>query len=87
VWDEDTLSVEVFLQRGDADNSGNIDIDDVVYLISYIFAAGPAPQPELLVGDADDAICSGPINVDIDDVVFLIEYIFSGGLSPPCNLF
>ena len=28
---------------GDADTSGAVDIDDVVYLINYIFSGGPAP--------------------------------------------
>lgn len=28
---------------GDADCSGGVDIDDVVYLIAYIFSGGPAP--------------------------------------------
>ncbi len=28
---------------GDADGSGGVDIDDVVYLINYIFGGGPAP--------------------------------------------
>jgi uncharacterized protein (TIGR02145 family) len=31
---------------GDADASGGIDIDDVVYLIAYIFSGGPAPDPD-----------------------------------------
>jgi hypothetical protein len=61
---------------GDADQSGEVDIDDVVYLISYIFTGGPAPIP-LLSGDAE---CSG--EVDIDDVVYLISYIFAGGYAP-----
>ncbi|MBU1318219.1 MAG: right-handed parallel beta-helix repeat-containing protein [candidate division Zixibacteria bacterium] len=61
---------------GDADRSTDIDIDDVVYLIFYIFLGGPAPDP-LEAGDAD---CSGAI--DIDDVVHLISYIFSGGPAP-----
>ena len=61
---------------GDADGSGGVDIDDVVFLINYIFASGPAPDP-VEVGDAD---CSG--GVDIDDVVWLISYIFSGGNAP-----
>jgi hypothetical protein len=64
---------------GDADASGNIDIDDVVYLIAYIFSNGPAPDP-LESGDAD---CSG--GVDIDDVVYLVTYIFAGGY-PPCDI-
>ncbi|TFH65592.1 MAG: M20/M25/M40 family metallo-hydrolase [Candidatus Zixiibacteriota bacterium] len=61
---------------GDADGSGAVDISDAVYLISYIFSGGSAPDP-LLSGDAN---CSS--NVDISDVVYLISYIFSGGLAP-----
>jgi len=61
---------------GDNDASGAVDIDDVVYLLNYIFAGGPAPDP-LGSGDAD---CSG--DVDIDDVVYLIQYIFAGGPAP-----
>jgi hypothetical protein len=62
---------------GDADGSGNVDIDDVVYLIAYIFSSGPEPIPGICCGDAD-----GSSNVDIDDVVYLIAYIFSGGPPP-----
>jgi len=61
---------------GDADGSRSVDIDDVVYLISFIFSGGPPPYP-LEAGDAD---CSG--GVDIDDVVYLINYIFTGGPEP-----
>jgi hypothetical protein len=63
---------------GDADGSEDVDIDDVVYVIQYIFASGPPPEP-LEAGNAD---CSG--GVDIDDVVYLINYVFSGG-SAPCD--
>jgi hypothetical protein len=61
---------------GDADGSGTVDIDDVVFLIAYIFSGGPEPVPY----EAGDADCSGTI--DIDDVVYLIAYIFSGGPEP-----
>ncbi len=73
----DTASflVKVFF-CGDVNGIGGVDIDDVVFLINYIFASGPAPAP-LESGDAD---CSG--NVDIDDVVYLIQYIFAGGPEP-----
>jgi hypothetical protein len=63
---------------GDADGSGGIDIDDVVWLICYIFSSGPAPEP-IESGDAD---CSG--GIDIDDVVWLINYVFAGG-NGPCD--
>lgn len=75
--DIDSVYVEVTTYvPGDSDGSGQVDIDDVVYLIQYIFAGGPTPDP-LESGDAD---CSGAI--DIDDVVYLIQYIFAGGPDP-----
>lgn len=63
---------------GDADGSGAVDIDDAVFLIEYIFAGGPEPDP-IESGEVD---CSG--STDIDDVVYLISYIFSGG-NAPCD--
>jgi hypothetical protein len=73
----DTLSFDIttFL-CGDADQSGEVDIDDVVYIISYIFSQGPAPVP----AESGDVECSG--ETDIDDVVYIIAYIFSGGAVP-----
>jgi len=61
---------------GDADGSDTVDIDDVVFLIGYIFSSGAPPDP-VASGDAD---CSSEI--DIDDVVYLIQYIFGGGDQP-----
>jgi hypothetical protein len=61
---------------GDANASGEVDIDDVVYVIAYIFSGGPEPVPY----ESGDVNCLG--GVDIDDVVWLIAYIFSGGNSP-----
>ncbi len=68
---------------GDTDNSGRIDITDAVYLVSYIFAGGPAPQDDA-AGDVD---CSN--RTDITDAVFMINYIFASGpapcSAPECN--
>jgi len=79
----DSLAYDVIEECmvGDANRDKETDIDDVVYLINYIFAGGPTPEP---VG-AGDADCSG--GVDIDDVVYLINYIFAGGPVPgqTCN--
>jgi hypothetical protein len=78
--DQQTLTIEVIPDYvcGDADASGAVDIDDVVYLIAYIFSGGPEPVSY----ESGDADCSG--DVDIDDVVYLINYIFSGG-NAPCD--
>jgi hypothetical protein len=61
---------------GDANGDGFVDIDDVVFLVSYVYGGGPHPHP-IELGDVD---CSGAI--DIDDIVMLIGYIFSGGQLP-----
>jgi hypothetical protein len=64
---------------GDADGSSAVDVDDVVFLIAYIFSGGPAPVPT----EAGDTDCSN--SIDIDDVVYLITYIFAGGPDPCAN--
>lgn len=61
---------------GDADGNGTVNVSDVVYLIAFVFAGGPAPNP-LAAGDVD---CSGILNVS--DVVYLISYVFAGGAVP-----
>jgi hypothetical protein len=61
---------------GDANADGVANITDAVYLISYIFAGGPAPDP-LAAGDVN---CDGSAN--ITDAVYLISYIFAGGPEP-----
>ncbi|MCK4857925.1 MAG: hypothetical protein KAT58_08160 [candidate division Zixibacteria bacterium] len=72
-----TVGTEPQFIYGDANGDGEINVADVVYLIDYIFAGGPAPDP-LLSGDCD---CNNLVN--IADVVYLIGYIFGGG-PPPC---
>ncbi|MBU1319609.1 MAG: hypothetical protein KKG33_09320 [candidate division Zixibacteria bacterium] len=61
---------------GDPDASGDVDIDDIVYLIAYIFSGGSAPNP-IASGDVD---CTG--SPDIDDAVYLVHFVFSGGPAP-----
>ena len=61
---------------GDANGSGAVDIDDAVYLVSYIFIGGPIPNPP----ETGDANCSYAI--DIDDIVYLIAYVFTNGPEP-----
>ena len=63
---------------GDATGDGVIDIADVVYLVTYLFLYGPAPDP-LWLGDAN---CDGVVN--IADAVYLVTYLFLGGPPPGC---
>jgi hypothetical protein len=61
---------------GDADNSGNVDIDDIVFIIDYIFSNGVPPK----FWNAADP--SGDGQLDVDDVVVLVGWIFGGDNAP-----
>ena len=62
--------------RGDADNSGAVNITDGVYVLNFLFAGGPGPGCEE-TGDADN---SGATN--ITDGVYVLNFLFAGGPSP-----
>ncbi len=61
---------------GDANGDDAVAISDVVYIITYIFGGGPAPDPL----ESADANCDGSISVA--DGVYVINYIFGGGPVP-----
>jgi len=63
---------------GDADRDSVIDIDDVIFVIKYLYLNGPPPCPY----HAGDTNCDGVI--DLEDVLYLINYLYKGG-PPPCE--
>ena len=75
---EDSATVSFTAIRGDANGDGIIDVGDVVYLVSYLYRNGPAPDPL----EAGDANCDAIVNVG--DVVYLVSYLYKGGPPPGC---
>lgn len=73
-----TLKVGAVYIAGDANGDQMVTVSDAVYLISYLFSEGPAPDP-LEAGDVD---CNGLVTVS--DAVYLIQYLFAQG-PPPCE--
>ena len=61
---------------GDANSSGYVDIDDIIFIVNYVFTGGPSPDPY----QTADTNCSG--FVDIDDIIFLVNYVFTAGPEP-----
>ena len=61
---------------GDVNASGVVDLGDIVYLMQYIFADGPAPNPL----ESGDVNCDGRTN--IGDAAYLVYYFFFGGAAP-----
>jgi len=71
-------TIYVGFARGDCNGDGVVNIADVVYLVTYLFAGGPAPEPL----EEGDATCDGVVN--IADAVYLVTYLFLGGPPPFC---
>lgn len=63
---------------GDANQDGEINIIDIVYIVNCLWRGGPCPCP-MGKGDVN---CKGFVNVV--DLVYLINYLFKGG-PPPCE--
>jgi hypothetical protein len=63
----------------DVNETGNVSLGDIVYLINYLFKLGPEPDP--FYGDAD---ANGDGKVSLGDIVWLINYLFKLGPSPVC---
>lgn len=63
---------------GDVDGSGRVNIADIVYGISNMFAAGPPPLDRAR-GDVD---VSGTF--DVSDAILMIAYVFTNGSAPAC---
>lgn len=61
---------------GDIDNSGELDISDLTYLVAYMFGGGPA-SPCI-----EEANVNGAGDIDISDLTHLIAYMFGGGPAP-----
>lgn len=68
----------VEVQRRDVNADGQVSVSDVVYLISYLFKGGPAPNPiQCADMNCDDWVLAS-------DVIFLINYLFKG-MTLPCE--
>jgi len=65
---------------GDADTSGTITSADIIYLVNYVFKAGPAPLP---IAESGDVNCS--TTVTSADVIFLVGHVFKAG-PEPCDI-
>lgn len=82
VFDNDTTSYQQLLIpaydpcHGDINGDEQVDLDDVLYLLNYLFGGGPPPVPIIPYGDVNsDGI------VSISDAVHMINHLLKG--QPP----
>ncbi len=68
---------------GDANNDGDVNLLDILYLISNIYSGGPDPENPMMA----DCNCDGDpgVNINLLDILHLISYIYSTPPGPdPC---
>ena len=70
------VSAQQFI-RADANTNGAMNLDDSVFLASYLYSNGPAPLV-LDSGDVNDDGAVGP-----GDISYLLAFVFLGGPFPP----
>jgi hypothetical protein len=63
--------------RGDADGSGQVAVEDVVFTLAYLFHLGP----DGICRDALDADDSG--HASITDPIYTLNWLFRSGTPPP----
>ncbi len=70
------LALQGSYVAGDASGDGVIDMADPIYILNYLYKAGPAPVP-MAAADAN-ADCV----IDLSDAVYLLNYLYKGGPPP-----
>jgi hypothetical protein len=71
-------NVSIGCYCGDINASGQRDISDLTFLVSYMFDGGLPPDPSW-AGDVD-----GSGGTDISDVTYYVDYLFNSGPDPKC---
>ena len=66
----------VVSERGDINSDRDLDLEDAIFLLNYLFRNGVAPA----VPESADANCDGI--TDVADVIVLLNYLFRNGAFP-----
>ena len=65
------------LTTGDVNVSGSLTSADIIYLVNFVFKAGPLPLPCEASGDVN---CGG--SVTSSDIIYMVNHVFKGGPAP-----
>jgi hypothetical protein len=64
---------------GDVNGDGTIDLEDIVYLVAYIYMDDDRPRPDQSVAEVNQLP-----GINILDIVYLIRYLYTDGPPPEC---
>jgi len=80
IRDDGATDCDVTIGCGDVNESGVVDILDIIFLIEFKFKGGPDPNNP----DLGDVNSDGEVN--ILDIIAMIDFKFKGGPAPNCPL-
>jgi CubicO group peptidase (beta-lactamase class C family) len=63
---------------GDANDDEAVNMLDILYLINYLYKAGPAPDP------TEAADVNGDVAINMLDILYLVSYLYKSGAEPVC---
>ncbi len=73
----------IWIRAGDANNSGDLNISDVTYLVDYLYGVPLGPPPPIM--SKANANCDIENLVNISDITYLVNYLFGIPTGPePC---
>jgi hypothetical protein len=79
-WGGAAIEACPVILTGDADQSSEIKLSDVILLVNYVLKAGAVPVPCAAAGDVN---CDGAVK--LSDVIGLVNYVLKAG-TPPCDV-
>jgi hypothetical protein len=75
---QDQPSSFYVFKSGDVTDNGVVDVGDVVFLISFLYKGGTAPN----IPESADLVHDGAL--ELGDLVYLINFLYKNGTAPTC---
>ena len=76
---EKSVYIRCCVVASDIDNSGDVNVADLTFLVDYLFRGGTPPEC------FEQADPDGSSTTNVADVSYLVDYLFRGGPAPvPC---
>ena len=82
---EDFGSLSCCVKAGDANHSGVVNIQDITYVINFLYKSGPKPPCQGGTGKYPEADANGNGITNIQDITYLINFLYKAGLAPICG--
>ncbi len=78
-----TIDIGGEFLRGDANNSGDVDLSDAISLLEWVFLNRGEPTCMDALDANDDSPFGGDAQIDQSDAIYILAWLFTGGPALP----